>query len=83
MSNEGLKILELEDKENIVADSNNLKEITSSIINNHKKRFYEEIKQSNDEYYDSLHLKFIQGNNLNFEDIQLVKKVFDFLKSQN
>lgn len=83
MLNEGLKVLELEDKESLVKDSNNLKGITNSIINNHKKRFYKEIKRSNDEYYDSLHLKFIQDYNPKFEELHLIKEVFDFLKSQD
>lgn len=83
MLNEGLKVLELEDRENLVKDSNNLKDITNSIINNHKKNFYKEIKKSNDEYYDSLHLKFIQEYNPTFDELHLIKEIFDFLKSQN
>lgn len=83
MYNEGLKVLELEDKENITKDSNTLKEITDSIISNHKKRFYKEIKKSSNQYYDSLHLKFIQDKNPNFEELHLIKEIFDFLKNQD
>ncbi|MEG2289604.1 MAG: hypothetical protein RSC24_06515 [Clostridium sp.] len=82
--NKGLLLDQLENTEKLKSDTINLKEITEQIISNHKRDFYENIKLENNKYYDGLHLEFIHNNkDLNFDEIQLVKKVFDFLKDQD
>lgn len=82
MSNESLKLRNQEDMESIKNDTVNLRKITNDIVNNHKRRFNKQIVEDNNRYLDSIQLKFLSENDLEFEEIRLVKKVFDFLKEQ-
>lgn len=82
MSNEGLKLRNQEDMEAIKNDTVNLRKITNDIVNNHKRRFNKQIVEDNNRYLDSIQLKFLSKNDLEFEEVRLVKKVFDFLKEQ-
>lgn len=82
MSNESLKLRNQEDMEAIKSDTVNLRKITNDIVNNHKRRFNKQIIEDNNRYLDGIQLKFLSENDLEFEEVRLVKKVFDFLKEQ-
>lgn len=59
------------DREMMEQDSNKLRS------------FEKDIKETSLKYYDELHSEFIcENENLTFEDILLIKKVFDFLKDK-
>lgn len=82
MSNESLKLRNQEDIEAIKNDTVNLRKLTNDIVNSHKRRFNKQIVEDNNRYLDSIQLKFLSENDLEFEEVRLVKKVFDFLKEQ-
>jgi len=45
--------------------------------------FEKDIKETSLKNYDRLHMEFLNNNvDLTFDEIQFVKKVFDFLKSK-
>lgn len=72
------------EKEKILDNSNRLNQWTTSILgrqNGKKSAFNKEIKKVSDENYNELHLRFHNKYpNLNIDEINLVKSVFDFIK---
>lgn len=72
------------EKEKILDNSSRLNQWTSNLFNKqnrNKKEFNKEIKKASDENYDELHLRFHNKYpNLNIDEINLVKSVFDFVK---
>lgn len=68
------------DRDNLEEARDNLNEFTDKI--HRKGRFYKDIADIDDENIDRIHLDFLCNNpDLSFNEIQIVKKVFDHIKS--
>lgn len=67
------------EKEKRLENSTRLNQWTTNLFNKQK-----EIKRESNEKYNELHLKFHnKHSDLNIDEINLVKDVFDFLKEQS
>lgn len=64
------------DHDNLEDARNNLNEFTNKIHKNTTLNI-------DNEDIDKVHIDFICKNELNFDEINLVKQVFDFIKSKN
>lgn len=75
MSEESQKLLDLD---NLEEARHNLNEFTGKL---YKKRYIEEIEKVDNERLDKMLLGFHNANpDLTFDEILLVKRVFDYLK---
>lgn len=76
----GNELQELMEQENLEVSRENLKQFTNRI--SRERSFYREIIEVDNENLDGMQLSFLCDNpELSFEEIQLVKKIFDYLKS--
>lgn len=76
MGNEFQNII---DHDNLEVARNNLNEFTGKL---YKKRYVKEIEEIDNQHIDEMQLGFINNNpELSFEEIRLIKRVFDYLKN--